>query len=134
MPEKRIYRPVPDFTDEEINIAILKDDVESLKFIAFAVGYHGKDWKYAQDICIRLSDHHNKTVRGNAMLGLFYVALFQNKLDKRLVKPILLRALRDSEDEVRERAQDAIVQINRSMKWRIADYQKSGKEKTKEDE
>ena len=129
MPEERIYRPVPNFTDEEINIAILKDDVDSLIFIAFAVGYHGKDWKYAQDICIRLSDHHNKTVRGNAMLGLSYVALFQGELDKRLVKPILIRALHDSEDEVRERAQDAVLQINRSMKWRIADYQKSGKKK-----
>jgi hypothetical protein len=128
IPEKRIYKPVPNFAQEEISAAMQQDNVESLIYIAFAVGYYCDDWKYAQDICIRLSDHPNKTVRGNAILGLFYVAIFRRQLDKRLVKPILLRALRDPEQEVRERAEDAIPDINRAMKWKIAQYHK--KEKT----
>ena len=128
MPEKRIYHPVPGFTNEEIKSAIQEDNVELLKEIAYAVGYRSTDWKYSQDICIQLSNHSDKTVRELAILGLFYVALFQKKLDKRLVKPVLLRALRDPEVEVRERAEDLIPQINWKMNWNIANYHK--KEKT----
>jgi hypothetical protein len=59
---------------------------------------------------------------------LFYVAIFQKKLDKRLVKPVLLRALRDPEVEVRERAADLLPEINWKLNWNIANYHK--KEKT----
>jgi hypothetical protein len=124
---KRIYDPVPDFSHEEIKSAIQRDDVDSLAQISFSIGYHCADWKYAQCVCLQLSDHPNKTVRGNAILGLSYVALFRRKLDKLLVKPVLIRGLRDSEEEVRERARDAVIEINRAMKWRIADYHKKEK-------
>jgi hypothetical protein len=128
MSEKRIYRPVPDFTYEQIKSAIAEDKVDLLKDIAFAVGYHSTDWKYSQDICLQLSGHSDKAVREMAILGLFYVAIFQKKLDKRLVKPVLLRALKDSEVEVRERAEYVVPEINRALDWNIADYHK--KEKT----
>lgn len=128
MPEKRIYRPVPEFTQEQIKSAIEEDDVDLLKDIALAVGYHSTDWKYSQDICLHLSGHSDKAVRKMAILGLFYVAIFQGKLDRRLVKPVLLRALKDPEVEVRERAEYLFPDINRALNWTIADYHK--KEKT----
>lgn len=128
MPQKRLYRAVPYYTDEEIKLAIREDNVESLQDIAFAVGYHSLDWKYSQDVCLQLSGHANAGVREMSILGLFYVAHFQKKLDKRLVKPALLRALRDPEITVRERAEDLIPQINSKMDWNIANYRK--KEKT----
>ena len=128
MPENRIYRPVPEFSHEQIKSAIEEDNVDLLKDIAFAAGYHSIDWKYSQDICLQLSGHSDKAVREMAVLGLFYVAIFQKRLDKRRVKPVLLRALKDSEVEVRERAEYVVPEINRALNWSIANYHK--KEKT----
>ena len=132
--EKLVYRPVPEFTQEQISSAIEEDNVELLRDIAFAVGYHSSDWKYPQDICLALSGHADKGVREMAILGLFYVAIFQGRLDKRLVKPVLLRALKDPEVEVRERAEDLIPDINRALNWNIANYRKKEKTIGREDD
>ncbi len=44
---------------------------------------------------------NNDSTRGNAVLALVYVALIHQKLEKRVVKPVLLRARRDPKAEVR---------------------------------
>jgi hypothetical protein len=119
MKGERIYRPVELYTREQAEEAIRSDDIATLVYVAFSIGMRGSDWKYAQDLCVRLADHPHKTVRGNAILGLEYVARFQGRLEKHIAKPVLLRALKDPELEVVERARDAIEVINYSLGWRI---------------
>jgi len=119
MKEERIYRPVELYTREQAEEAIRNDDIATLVYVAFSIGMLGSDWKYAQDLCVRLSDHPHKTVRGNAILGLEYVARFQGRLEKHIAKPVLLRALKDPELEVVQRAKDAIEVINTWLGWRI---------------
>jgi hypothetical protein len=87
---------------------------------ALAVGEHFPDWKYAQNICLYLAEHSNDKVRANACLGLAYVARTKQRLEKHLVKPILLRELR-CQTKFRWRIKDAIKDINRFLKWHLAD-------------
>ena len=77
-----------------------------------------RSWKYAQDICLRLADHSDAAIRANACLGLAYVARTQGRLEKHLVKPVLLRELR-SNLEFCGRVQDAIDDINSFLKWKL---------------
>ena len=55
----------------------------------------------------------------NAALGLAYIARNHGMLDKRLVKPYLLRELRENV-EYNWRIRDAILDINIFMKWNLA--------------
>ena len=53
------------------------------------------------------------------LLGLSYAARFGGKVEKNIVKPVLLRALKDVDPRVAAVAQDAIEDINTLMSWRI---------------
>ena len=110
---------IPRFTRQEIDTALEEDDREILLFAGISSAQHDADWKFTQDLCIRLYEHTNKTIRGNAVLGLATVAQYRGTLDRETVEPILLRALRDSEEEVRLRAEDAIREINATLHWEI---------------
>jgi hypothetical protein len=111
---------IPRYTRDEIDEAFVEDDRDVLLFAGISCATHDADWKYTQDLCIRLYEHPNKTIRGNAVLGLATVALYRGTLDRETVEPVLLRALRDAEMEVRLRAEDAIREINTTLNWTIA--------------
>src|SRR5262245_50769798 len=118
MDETRNYKPIPRLTRKQIETAIEQDDFDTLIYAALAASWYDPDWQYSQAICIKLSSHENPVVRANAIMGLSYVARFRGRLDKRVVKPVLLRALRDKDELVSGNAEDAIRDINFLMKWR----------------
>jgi hypothetical protein len=119
MPEKRRYTPLPILSREQVEEAIKTNDIDVLIYAALSLATYDSSWKYVQDVCIRLSEHSHTTVRGNAVLALGYVARHHRKLEKHLVKPILLRAQKDHENEVCERAECALDDVNHFMQWRI---------------
>ncbi|AFY74517.1 hypothetical protein Syn7502_02546 [Synechococcus sp. PCC 7502] len=124
---KFIYSPLPEFSDRptvnELVEKLLEPEfsevTEELLVLPLAVGENFPDWKYAQDICLRLAEHNNNQIRANACLGLAYIARTKGKLEKHLVKPILLRELR-SQTEWRWRVEDAIQDINIYLQWHLA--------------
>ncbi|MEE3715297.1 hypothetical protein V2H45_00900 [Tumidithrix elongata RA019] len=93
--------------------------MEELLVLPLAIGENFPDWKYSQDLCLRLAEHPSDKVRANACLGLAYVARTKRRLEKHFVKPILLRELR-SQTEFRWRIEDAIKDINHYLKWCLA--------------
>lgn len=99
--------------------AITSDDVERLRTLPIDLGFNHENWRFIQDVCVRLSEHRDPSVRSNSLLGLSYAARFRGKIEKNVVKPVLLRALKDSDSGVAGVAQDAIDDINHLMKWRI---------------
>jgi hypothetical protein len=116
----RIYRALPLLRrKEEVEELLSFGTIEELLILSLAVGENYPDWKYAQDICLRLAEHSNDKVRANACLGLAYIARTKQQLEKHLVKPILLRELR-CQTEFRWRIEDAIKDINRYLKWNLA--------------
>jgi hypothetical protein len=111
---------IPKYSHDEINFTLAEDDRDVLLIAGISAAYHDPDWTYAQDLCVQLYEHTNKTVRGNAILGLVTIARKQGALNRVATEPILLRALKDPEGEVRMRAKDAIREINAILNWDIA--------------
>ena len=114
-----IYRHAEPVSDREAMDAIASDNVERLRTLPIDLGFNHESWRFIQDVCVRLSEHRDPWVRSNSLLGLSYAARFRGKVEKNIVKPVLLRALKDKDERVAAVAQDAIDDINRLMKWRI---------------
>ena len=120
MSEKLIYKPLPIQSSKDEILEILeKGNVEELRTLAVAVGETYPDWKFAQDLCLQLTEHSNEVVRANACLGLAYVARTKGQLEKHLVKPVLLRELQ-TQTEMNWRIVDALGDINFYLEWSLA--------------
>ncbi|RJE48901.1 MULTISPECIES: hypothetical protein [unclassified Dehalobacter] len=114
----RKYEPLPILTEEQIKCILESDNLDKLIILPLSIGEYHSDWKYAQDICVRLAVYPEPSVRANAILGLAYIARTKRQLEKDVVKPIVLKALRD-EKEFQWRIIDAIDDINIFLNWNI---------------
>lgn len=115
---KRIYKPLSKLSDEEIKHIIHKGTIEEMILLPLSIGEYHSNWKEAQDLCVQLSFHKDERVKANAALGLAYIARTKGKLEKYIVKPILLRLLKEC-DEYKWRVIDSIEDINIYMNWEI---------------
>lgn len=88
--------------------------------LAMALGFDCPDYGFAQSMCIQLLQTEDEIVRGNAIIGLAHIARRFGKLDKRVVKPYLLRELRENV-KCKDFVADAIYDINMYLGWNIAD-------------
>ena len=116
---ERIHEEPSPITEKEVFRAIEEDDIERLMTVCIDLGFNHDNWRFIQDIGVRLSEHPNATVRGNAFYGIEYAARFNGRVEKSIVKPVLLRGLRDDDEEVVRKAQNAIDNINHLMGWSI---------------
>jgi hypothetical protein len=121
---KLVYRKPQAVSDREAIDAIAQDDIERLRTLPIDLGFNHENWRFIQDICVRLSNHRDTWVRANALWGFEYAARFRGRIEKNVVKPVLLRALRDPDALVAGRAREVIEAINRIMKWRIGGARK----------
>jgi hypothetical protein len=78
---------------------------------------HDGDWRYAQDLCIRLSLHPHFNVRGNAVLGFGHIARVHRQLDRAVVQPIIKAALLDANDYIRGHGHDAADDTAHFLGW-----------------
>ncbi len=99
--------------------AIARDDIQRLMRLPFDLGLNHENWHFIQEVCVRLSEHRDWRIRSSSLQGLAYAAEFHRRLERNIVKPVLLRALKDTEPQVVQRAEEAIAYINQYMKWRI---------------
>ena len=97
--------------------------MDELITLTLSVSEYHNNWKFAQELCVRLSKYENSLIRANAVLGFAYIARTKGKLEKHIVKPIILKELRENQ-EYNWRILDAIDDINLFMKWRIGKVQK----------
>ncbi len=116
----RIYKPLQKLHNEEIQAILESGSIEELVLLPLSVGEHHSSWKEAQDICVELTNHSDERVRANAALGLAYIARTHGKLEKHIVKPVLLKLLNECQ-EYRWRIIDSIEDINIYMKWHIGE-------------
>jgi hypothetical protein len=120
MEPERVYEEPKPTAESEVFDAIRRNDVERLLMIPIELGFHHENWKFIQDISVKLSEHEDPRVRANALFGIEYAARFRGRVEKNVVKPVLLKALRDQDALVSERARDTIDSINHLMGWNIA--------------
>ncbi|WP_128100904.1 hypothetical protein [Paenibacillus sp. DCT19] len=113
------YKEIREYNDGEIQDILERESIEELIILSLSVGLYHPNWKYAQNLCLELSQHTNAHVRANAILGLAHVARTKRELDKRIVKPVVLKELRDNEKH-RGTIIDAISDINHFLDWNLA--------------
>jgi len=115
-----LYRSLPVYSDKsEVMAAIARNSGNEIILLPLAIGQSFPDWKFAQDTCLKLTEHSDNKVSSNACLGLAYVARTHGLLEKHLVKPVLLRELK-RQTEMKWRIEDAISDINFYLKWNLA--------------
>lgn len=95
------YEEPPEWTRDAVERALQDDDANALIRAVIAAAMYDDDWRYAQDLCVRLSSHRHFNVRGNAVLGFGHIARVHGKLKRAVVQPIIEAALRDADDYVR---------------------------------
>jgi hypothetical protein len=116
--EKRIYKPLEEFSNDQIRDIINRNVIDELITLPLSFGEYYINWKYAQDICARLSEHENPLIRAYAVLGFAYIVRTKGMLEKHIVKPIVLKELRENQ-KFNWRIIDAINDINLFMNWKI---------------
>lgn len=114
-----IYQSLEKLTKEDIENILEHGTREDILKLPLSVGMYHESWKEAQDICLLLMKHDEAAIRANAVLGLAYIARTKGKLDKRLVKPYLLKELRENK-EFQWRIIDSIKDINLFLGWNLA--------------
>lgn len=114
------YRALPRISDEEMKRIMESGTLEELIVLPLSIGEYYPNWKVAQDLCVNLSEYCDERVRSNAALGLAYIARTKNKLEKHIVKPVLLKLLCEC-CEYKWRIIDAIQDVNTFMKWHIGE-------------
>ena len=115
------YRALPNIDSLEHAKELLNsNDLDTLKLLPLAVGDQCPDSEksFAQSLCLRLTESEDEETRANAILGLAYIARRHRWLEKRLVKPNILRELRNNK-EFNWRVVDAIEDINQYLGWKL---------------
>ncbi len=118
MKEELKYQSLEVRSDEVITSILEGDDINKLILLPLEAGMNHPDWKFAQDLCLQLVNHEDWRVQANALKGLEYIARTRGKLEKHLVKPVLLKYLKS---EVCEQLDVAHItrRINNLLGWRI---------------
>ena len=118
MPEL-VYREIPELTVAEIGAILKRDDSDELLEAVLSAALYGDDRNYAEQLCIRLSNHPHFNVRGNAILGFAHIARIDERLDEPTVKPIIQRGLQDEHEYVRGQAQSAKDDVEHYLGWKF---------------
>ncbi len=116
----RIYKSLPNFDKTDVERILSSGTQEELCLLPLSLGENYPDWKFAQDICVLLTEHENEIIKANAALGMAYIARTKGKLEKHIVKPVLLKLLKEC-IEYRWRIVYAIHDINIYMGWHLGE-------------
>ncbi len=116
---KLVYKPLKPLSKSEIQKQLENGKEDELILLSLSVGEYGENWEEAQAVCLKLMEYNSPAVRANAALGLAYIARNHRMLDKRIVKPYLLKELRENM-EYEWRIRNAISDINMFMGWNLA--------------
>lgn len=111
------YEEIREWTRDAVEEALRDDDTNALLRAIIAVAMHDADWRYAQDLCVRLSTHHHSNVRGNAVLGFGHIARVHGQLERTVVQPIIEAALGDTDDYVSGQADAAADDTAMYLGW-----------------
>jgi len=118
----KLFQDLERFDSEDVRAALARDDPKELQFVSITLALSSPDAVFAQDICLRLCAHENRTVRANAIMSLGHIARRFRMLDERMVKPVIEAALRDPDDQVRMLAKSSADEVHQFLHWDIAGH------------
>ena len=62
------------WTKDQVEAVIVQNDADDLLYVPIVATMDSPDYEWSESICIRLADHENFNVRGNAILGFGHLA------------------------------------------------------------
>lgn len=98
-------------TPEAIEQVVRHGPLDDLRWLPVGLSLDPPEGVDVQSLCLRLSQHGDPWVRGNALTSLGHLARVTGELDPERVKPLLQDGLKDESDIVSSRAADAISDI-----------------------
>ena len=101
---------------QEVEAALERNLTEELSQLVVSVSLFSEEFSWAQRVCLRLSQHPDPEVRGNAMLGFGHLARRFGHLDS-AIRPLLKGGLKDPEEYVRKQAYAAAMDTQQFLGW-----------------
>ena len=112
------YKALEILSDIDIDSILNSNKIDELIRLPLSVGMNHPDWKFAQDLCVKLYSHDDWRVKANALSGLELIAMSKGKLEKHIIKPILMNALKSKDFENLDIIH-ITNRINGRMNWKI---------------
>lgn len=111
------YDPLPEWSDAEIQAVIRRGDPRELLYVPLVASMEPTSRVRAEQICLRFASHGDPNVRGSALEGFGHIARIFRSLNKRLIEPVVEAGMRDSDDWVRGKAEEAAEEIEWFCGW-----------------
>jgi len=116
------FQDLERFTADDIDAALERNEPNELQLVSITLALACPDQASAQEVCLRLSRHAHKKVRGNAIMSLGHLARRFRRLDEQSVKPVIEASLDDEDESVRALAKSAADEIHQFLGWKIAGH------------
>ena len=114
------FEPLKRVSKEEVQYILKENNIERLRLLPLSVGEYCEDWKFAQDICLCLTQHTDGTVKANSMLGISYIARNHNKIEKNKIKAAYKFLIEQKMSKAnRSRVLESMEDIYIFMKWKV---------------
>jgi hypothetical protein len=105
-----------DWTIRDVEEVIAKGD-EGLFYVPICVSLDPPGRIWAERVCLRLAQHEDPSVRGNAIEGFGHLARTFGSLNRAAVEPMIVAGLCDHDEWVRGKADDAADDIEFFLGW-----------------
>ena len=111
---------IPDgWTRYEIEDLIGTAEPEELAEVPIVISLDPADARWAEEICLDLTDHDDPLVRGNAVLALGHLARTAGDLDEERARAAIAAGLQDEDEHVRDQAEAAADDVETYLEWVI---------------
>jgi HEAT repeat protein len=113
------YEEIKKFSKNRVESVVAANDEKELSLLVLSLALYSEDADFAENICLRLSNHESQNVRGNAVLGFGHISRVHGKLNEDKIKPIIERALTDEYEYVRSHAHSAKGDVEHFLNWKF---------------
>ena len=107
------------YSREEVENAIASNSETELIDMVISASMFAEDGDWAETVCLRLANHSNSSIRGNAILGFGHISRVHGKVSSPVVKDLLKNALLDQDEYVRGQAEAALDDLEHFLGWQI---------------
>ena len=105
-----VIRTLNHYEREDVERALEHNHAEELRSVVVAVALSDPDYAFAHELCIRLAQHEDPTVRGNALLGVGHLARrFGQASDE--ARSLVNAGLQDRDPHVKAQSESAFDDI-----------------------
>jgi hypothetical protein len=116
---QNFYQEVREFSQEEALASLNRGFPGELHVVAVGVALYEHQAEFAEQFCLRLVNHDDDFVRGNAILGFGHISRRFGNLKSAQIKSLVEKALNDESDYVRGQAWAAASDITHFLGWNI---------------